>query len=366
MRIALDGSDLAADRFEGPSVYAGELLPRLSRLLRDRGHEVTTYLPASPRGVTIVGEIRVVPGSPFWTQRFFAAALRRDRPDVLFMPIQMLPLIRPRTMKTVAVVHDLEFIHYPATYTLANRALLLFFTRHAVRNATQLIAVSQYTKDDVVSTYGRSPTDITVVHHGVAQEQFQNAEEREGIRERYQLPERYVLFVGALQPRKNIVGLITAFEELKRSEPAVHLVFAGGGEWKETQILARIETSSVRNSIHLLRRVPRDDLAALYSMAAAFVLPSFSEGFGMPVLEAMAAGTPVITSNTSSLPEVVGNAAVLVDPSDPSAMASAILRILRDSSLRQDMVAKGHVRASHFTWDRAAEQTAEVIEKAGA
>jgi len=366
VRIALDGSDLAADRVEGPSVYAGELLPRLSRLFRDRGHTVTTYLPGPPRGVIVAGETRMIPGSPFWTQRIFSAALRRDKPDVLFMPIQMLPLFRPQSMKTVAVVHDLEFIHHSDTYTLANRVLLNVFTRHAVRNTTQLIAVSQYTKDDVVRTYGRSPEDVTVVHHGVAREQFQNAGGREEIQRRYSLPTRYILFVGALQPRKNISGLITVFEELKRTEPTVHLVIVGGGEWKAAPILTRIESSRIRDSIHLLRRVPRDDLAALYSMAAAFVLPSFSEGFGMPVLEAMAVGTPVVTSNTSALPEVAGDAALLINPKDPLAIAQALLRVLRDDALRENLIAKGRMRASHFTWDRAAEQTAAVIEKSGA
>lgn len=369
MRIALDGSDLAADRVEGPSVYAGELLPRLTSLLRSRGHQVTTYLPSAPRGVTVAGETRVIPGKPFWTQRVFAAALWRDRPDVLFMPIQMLPLLRPRTLKTVAVVHDLEFLHYPETYTFSNRALLRFFTRHAVRNATQLVAVSQYTKDDVVRTYGRSPREITVVHHGVAAERFQKAMGREDldvVRRRYQLPERYVLFVGALQPRKNIAGLLAAFEEVRRSDLTLHLVLVSGGEWKSTSLLMRIETSSARQALHRLRRVPSNDLPALYRMASVFVLPSFSEGFGMPVLEAMAAGTPLVTSSTSALPEVAGSAALFVNPEHPPEMAQAILDVLQNASLREDVISRGQAHASRFTWERAAEQTAAVIENAAA
>lgn len=365
VRIALDGSDLALRRFEGPSVYAGELLPRLTHVLEERGNRTVTFVPGPLRDAAVAGETRVIPGRPFWTQRVLAAVLRRDPPDVLFLPIQMLPVFRPQGMATVAVVHDLEFLRYPQTYTLFNRALLRFFTRHAVRNATQLIAVSQYTKDDVVRTYGRSPDDITVVHHGVAHERFQNIEGREEIRQRYKLPERYVLFVGALQPRKNIVGLLAAFEEVKRAEPDVHLVLVGGGEWKASPLFAKIEASPARDSIHLLRRVPSGDMPALYQMAAAFVLSSFSEGFGMPVLEAMASGTPVIASNTSALPEIAGDAAILVPPSKPPVIAEAMLRILRDSSPRQALIIKGRVRASQFTWDAAAEQTASVIEISG-
>lgn len=359
MHIALDGSDLAANRFEGPSVYAGELLPRLSKSLRDRGHTVTTYLPNNPRGVELAGDVRVIPGSPFWTQRFFTAALRQNRPDVLFMPIQMLPLWRSRSMKTVAVVHDLEFLHYPQTYTFGNRMLLQWFTRHAVRNATQLITVSQYTKNDVVRTYRRAADDITVVHHGV-----QLGDAATDLKQ-YELPKRYILFVGALQPRKNIEGLMTAFEEVQKTERDLHLVIVGGGGWKSDTILHRIETSSVRRNIHILRRVPREDLVALYTHAEVFVLPSFSEGFGMPVLEAMAAGTPVITSNTSSLPEVAGDAALLVNPSNTSDIARALLCVLRESAVREDLTQKGRARAAAFTWDRTAEQTATVIERAG-
>lgn len=365
MQIALDGSDLAAERVEGPSVYAGELLQRLSRLLSDRGHSVTTYLPDIPRGATVTGETRVIPGSPFWTQRFLSAALRRDRPGVLFMPIQMLPLFRPQGMKTVAVVHDLEFLHYPETYTLANRVLLHVFTRHAVRNATQLIAVSQYTKDDVVRTYGRSADDIAVVHHGVNHARFTSepGEMDKETLESLRIPQKYLLFVGALQPRKNIAGLVKAMEIAGASVPS--LVLVAGGGWKEAGLRERIENSSAKERLHLLRRVSLQELAVLYRHALAFVLPSFSEGFGMPVLEAMASGAPVIVSRTSSLPEIAGDAGLFVDPYQPRTIAEALVKMSQDARLRDDLRAKGLARARQFSWERAAEQTAAVIERAG-
>lgn len=352
-------------------MYAGELLPRLAAVLTQRGHRVETWAPGSLRSVAVAGDVRAIPRGPFWTQRVLAGALAADPPDVLFLPIQALPLFRRRTMATVAVVHDLEFLRFPDTYTAPNRLLLRFFTRHAVRRATQLIAVSQYTKDAVVRTYGRSAEDIAVVTHGVAVERFRPQGEggrRQDalVRERYRLPEQFVLFVGALQPRKNIVGLLRAYEILARqagTSPA--LVLVSGGGWKEADLLRRLQASPVRRQIHLLRRVPSDDLPALYRIARVFTLPSFSEGFGLPVLEAMAAGTPVVTSDTSALLESAGDAALLVSPSDPGALAQAIAKILSDDSLRQELVRKGRERAAQFTWERAAERTAAVIEKAG-
>lgn len=373
MRIAFDGSDLAAERFEGPSVYAGELVPRLGLVLTARGHAVTTYTPGPLADTLVAGTVRIIPGHPFWTQRTFSAALRADRPDVVFLPIQALPVFRPRPLATVAVVHDLEFLHYPQTYTAWNYALLRIFTRQAVQGATRLIAVSQYTKDDVVRTYGRLASDLTVVPHGVDHRRFApegrtpNANDGTSgaVRHRYRLPERFVLFVGALQPRKNIQGLVSAFEQLAEIEAELALVLVCGGSWREGEIRTRLNRSSVRSRIHLVRRVSPADLPALYRAASLFVLPSFSEGFGMPVLEAMACGTPVVTSGTSALPEVAGDAAVLVDPWDADALATAMARVLRDEAFRRTLVEKGLKRAAQFTWERSAEQTADVIEDAG-
>lgn len=360
--VSIDGSDLAAERFEGPSVYAGELLPRLSHVLAGRGHAVTTYLPGPPRGVALAGEVRVIPGRPFWTQRVLARSLLRAKPDALFLPIQMLPLRRPKDMATVAVVHDLEFLRYPRTYTMKNLLLLHLFTRHAVRNATGLIAVSHYTKDEVVRVYGRPADRITVVHHGVALQPPPHARTQD-LRRTFGLPDRFLLFVGSFQPRKNIAGLVKAYELLSAEVSAApDLVLAGGGGWKEWSVRGRVSASRCVDRIHVLRKVSKEDLTALYRAAEVFILPSFSEGFGLTALEAMAAGTPVVCSNTSALPEVVGDAALLVPPRDPAAIARAIRRLLDDAPLRARLGERGAARAASFSWETAAAETADVIE----
>lgn len=367
MRIAIDGSDLAAERVEGPSVYAGALLPLLTRILADRGHTVSTYTPGPLAGVSVTGELRVIPGASFWTQRVLAAALRRDPPEVLFLPIQALPLLRPRRTATVAVVHDLEFLKYPETYTRFNLALLRFFTRDAALHARKLIAVSQYTKNDVVRVYGRRSEDVSVVHHGVDTNMFReetSSTQWFDVRTAYRLPdEPYILFVGTLQPRKNIGGLVRAFEDLSKHH-SERLVLVSGGEWKSSTILRRIERSRGRARIHVLRRVPPTHLAALYRHAQALVLPSFSEGFGLPVLEAMAAGVPVVASNTTAIPEIGGDAVRYVNPHDPNDLTRGIEEVLQDEGLRRRLIVRGSERSKEFTWEHAAARTAEVIETA--
>lgn len=291
------------------------------------------------------------------------------------MPIQMLPLRLPKSIATVSVVHDLEYLRHPKTYTFLNRTLLKWFTSHAVKNATRIITVSQYTKDDVARVYKRPQDHITVVHHGVdprcftpeapnSKSEIRNEEDK--IQTRHSLPKRFILYVGALQPRKNVIGLLKAYEQLEKEGVSdVGLVLVSGGGWKQGPIVECINALAKKNQVRLLRKVSEEDLAYLYRMSSVFVLPSFSEGFGMPILEAMSCGAPVITSNTSSLPEVAGDAALLVDPNNPKEITKAMAQVLTNDTLRTDLIQKGKARAKQFSWDETARKTADVIEEAG-
>lgn len=272
----------------------------------------------------------------------------------MFMPIQQIPYLRPGKMKTVAVVHDLAVHLYPEQFRYKDWLLLHVFSAHAVREADDIIAVSQATADDVAKYYGRTQR-VHVIHHGVDHERFRVSGGEVSIRA-FKKP--YILYVGQLQPRKNLVRLIRAFEQLKWSRPELQLVIAGGHGWLKQPILEAIKKSSAAKDIVLPGVVPDNLLPALYRQAEVFVLPSLYEGFGMPILEAMACGCPVVTSNVSSMPEVAGEAAVLVEPIDTESIAAGIKEAL---GRREDLTRRGLRRARQFSWEKVAVQTLEVI-----
>ncbi len=344
MKIAFDVSDLCTNRADGTTRYTKELAARLPELAAD--HTWRLFGPCAPYGS---------PWPKYWTQTKLPIDLYCGRTDVLFMPIQQLPIIRPR-MKTVAVVHDLAFHYYPELFTFKDWALLHLFTAQVAREADRIIAVSHATADDLDRFYGRGK-NVSVVHHGVDLERFSQSVRNSEAK----VPDTlkpYVLFVGQIQPRKNIVRLVEAFERLAEQDRELHLVIAGGHGWLQEPILQRIKQSPQYMRIKVLGPVADDHLPGLYAHAEVFVLPSLYEGFGMPVLEAMAAGCPVVTSTVSSLPEVAGEAAVLVDSTSVPAIADGIQRARQH---RSELIARGRQRAAEFTWEKTARATLRVL-----
>jgi glycosyltransferase involved in cell wall biosynthesis len=245
----------------------------------------------------------------------------------------------------VATFHDL-FVLSGEYSTEEFRARFAAQARDAAERSDAIIAVSEFTKHAVVSLLGVDASKVRVIHHGVRDLPS------------YHIPrEKVVLNVGVIQKRKNIARLVEAFETL---EPGWRLVLAGSFGYGSADILARIERSPACDRISVLGYVSHDDLARWYSRAMIFAFPSLDEGFGMPVLEAMAAGTPVITSGRSALPEVAGDAAVLVDPWDTEALGTALRLLAGDEELRRDWAWRGMARARLFSWEQAAKQTWEV------
>jgi glycosyltransferase involved in cell wall biosynthesis len=255
----------------------------------------------------------------------------------------------PRAARLTATIHDVTAWTMPELHPSANRRAETHFADLA-RRADRLIAVSQCTKDDAVRVLGLSPEKITVIHSGVADEFFDPpAEAVASVRERYGLKRPFVLCVGTVEPRKNLATLIEAFTGLPDEVRSEHdLVVAGPMGWASEQIRNRLA------SCRYLGYIPEVDLAPLTAAATVFAYPSFYEGFGFPVVQAMAAGVPVVTSNVSSLPEVAGDAALLVDPHSPGELRDALSRLLNVQDLRRVLRERGRMQAEKYRWSTCA------------
>jgi glycosyltransferase involved in cell wall biosynthesis len=268
-----------------------------------------------------------------------------------------------RHSPTVLTVHDLIFRHLPEHHKPLNRWFLNLALPLFCRRATHIIAVSASTRHDLTETYGLPADTITVVHEA-ADRRFrpQPPDVVARVRARHGLPERYVLFVGTIEPRKNLTRLLRAYEEIHRDGLSDGLVIVGRRGWLVADFFAALEDSEVREAVILPGFIPDDDLPGVYVGAQALVLPSLYEGFGLPVLEAMACGTPVACSRTSSLLEVSGDAAVHFDPQDVTTIAAALRVLFTDRDLREHLRARGIHRASGFSWERAAAETRDVYQ----
>jgi len=294
-----------------------------------------------------VGFNRLLPGA-----RLYHAT------EHLLMPLRGIP--------TVLTVHDLIFRRYPAHHKPLNRTYLNATLPLFCRRAGHIIAVSEQTKRDIMAAYGVPAEKISVIYEA-ADPRFrpQPPEVVAEVRARYDLPPRYVLFVGTIEPRKNLVGLLEAYRSLLDRGSNVGLVTAGRTGWRSESFFERLAALRVAERVTLLGPFPDAELPALYSAADVLAFPSLYEGFGLPVLEAMACGTPVVASNTSAIPEVAGEAGILVPPHDVVALAGALERVLADAALRADLRARGLAQAARFTWQRSAEATLALYRSIG-
>ena len=286
--------------------------------------------------------------------------IRGLRLDVLHSP-DFIPPSR-RNCKSVITVHDLAFLLYPHFLTKES-ARYYGQIDQAVRRTNHIIAVSEATRRDIIDRLGVPENKITVIHEA-ANPIFRPMDRAEALRctqERYPLPNRFILFVSTIEPRKNVQTLLRAFRQfLDDYKQEVKLVFAGSRGWLFEDVFALVQQLHLEDRCIFLGRVSSEDLLCLYNSAQVLVQPSYYEGFGLPPLEAMACGTPVIVSNVSSLPEVVGDAGFLVDPNSVDELAVALWRVLTDEPLRKQCIERGFKRAQSFSWDKAARQTLEV------
>jgi glycosyltransferase involved in cell wall biosynthesis len=268
----------------------------------------------------------------------------------------------------VVSIHDLSFEHLPQTFLRRSRTQLRLTVRHSARRADHILTLSEHTRGDVIDTYKIDPERVTAIplaaptHFGPVTDD----KELQRVRHTYVIDGDYVLCVGSIQPRKNLVRLIKAYASLRGNNPGTNfpkLVIVGKRGWLYDETLRTLEETGARESIVLTGYVPGADLPALYSGALCFVYPSYFEGFGLPPLEAMKCGTPVIVGNATSLPEVVGDAGLQVDPFDIEAIAGAIGELLNNPALRKELSVRGLERARMFDWRETARQTLKVYER---
>ncbi len=364
MLIGIDASRTATAHRTGTEWYSLRVTQGILRLTEGR-HDVRLYSNGPlPPELFPGADVRSIPFRRLWTHARLSAEMLRHAPDVLFVPAHVLPLIHPR--RSVVTVHDLGYLYYPDAHRDADRRYLDWSTRWNAHQAAAVLADSEATKADLIRAYGARSDRIHVVYLGRDERitRVANPLRLAEVRAKYDLAQRYFLYMGTLQPRKNLERVVQAFEAIcGRGELAdMQLVLAGRKGWLYDSLFARVEAAGLGERVVFPGYIPDEDVPALLSAAAAFVFPSLYEGFGIPVLEAGGCGVPVITSNTSSLPEVAGDAALLVDPHDVDAIAEAMYRVVTDPELAAELTRRGHENVKRFSWEKCARETLAVLE----
>jgi glycosyltransferase involved in cell wall biosynthesis len=296
-----------------------------------------------------------------WEQLLWPPALLSRGCDLLHSLAFVTPFWRP--CPAVVTVYDLSFIHYPERYPAFRRHYLTSQTRRSCHSARRVVAISESGRQDIHRLYGVPQERIDVVPPGVGPAYRPHpAAEIEAFRQKEDLPSQFLLHIGTLQPRKNLPVLLEALARLKR--PELLLVLVGGKGWFFDEIYARVKALNLEKQVRFTGYVADEELPLWYNAAAIFVFPSLYEGFGMPVLEAIACGTPVIAANTSSIPEVAGSAARLFAPQDVDSLVEHIQTVLDNSSLANSMRECGLEQAQHFSWPHSGRRMVAVYEQA--
>lgn len=359
MRIGLDARPTQGS-FTGDATYWRGLIGGLAQLESENEYYLYYYsglkMPDGPVSPNMQRRVRGAPTWRMWSALAFPLALRADRVQLAHVQYTIPPFM---PCPVITSIHDVSFKRHPEFFSRKDRFILDIGVRRTGRQAARIFAISEYTKAEICELYSIGEDRVDVVYPG-ADSQFRpcdRAESREIVNSKYGVDGPFILTLGVIQPRKNLSRLLEGFDICRRSHGFEHkLVIAGKYGWMEENLTRRIEELGLTDDVVLTGYVPYEDLPYLYSAAGLFVYPSVYEGFGLPPLEAMACGTPVITGDRSSLPEVVGDAGAMVDPYKPEAFANAILEALADEPMRIKMSRKGLIQAQKFTWPRMARQ----------
>jgi len=368
MIIGIDASRALTARRTGTERYSLELINALLDL--DSSHTIRLYAPRTPP-IDLFrknAEIVELPGKRLWTHTKLGPHTRKYPPDVLFVPSHVLPIVGPR--HTVVTVHDLGYEYYPKAHAYKELHYLRWSTKRHTRVATRIITDSNATKNDLVTLYGADPDRIRVVYLA-PDPTLKPVKDKIKLSlgaAQFGIPGYavYLLHIGTIHPRKNLDRLVEAFALLRDRLPEkkLHLVLAGGMGHEGHRLRKKVQDMNLEEHVRFTGYVMAHQVATLYSGAAAYVLPSLFEGFGLPVLEAQACETPLVCSNSSSLPEIAGEGALYFDPTDVKAMADAVEKVLTDEPMRQELIAKGRENLKRFSWQKTAKETLRILEEA--
>ncbi|MBU1000392.1 glycosyltransferase family 4 protein [Patescibacteria group bacterium] len=403
MKIWIDGYEANVLQRLGSSQVAFELLKSLEKIDRkqslrssDPKNDYVILLPSPPLGdlpkERVGWKYKILRPKRLWTRIALPLALysARQKPDIFFSPTHYIPRFTPAGVKRIVTIFDLSFLRFPDMFERKDLYQLKNWTKFSVENAEQIITISSSSKKDIIRQYGLSKDSITVAYPGYDKEKFKVQSEKlkiEEIKKRYKTGDNYLIYIGTIQPRKNLIRLMEAFARVilegaqrpigsrkdsiaSLQNDSLELVVVGkttgkGRQgWMYKDILQLPKKLGIEDKVRFLGFVPTEDLPILLSGALAFVQPSLWEGFGIPALEAMACGTPVIVSNVSSLPEVAGKAGVLVDPYSIDQIEQAIRLVVTDRKLRQKYSKAGITRTREFSWDKMAKTVLKVFKKA--
>jgi glycosyltransferase involved in cell wall biosynthesis len=371
MKIAVNTRLLLRDKLEGIGWFTYESLRRITTqhpehqftFIFDRRYSEEFLFSDNVTPVVLFPQAR----HPFlyywWFEYSIPKLLKRLQPDLFLSPDGFLP-VHPKT-KTLAVFHDLNFEHYPEDLPLLTRNYYRRFFPHFARNSTRIATVSEFSKQDIIRQYGVSPGKIDVVYDGASEVYHPlTSEEKQITRQHYTEGRPYFVFIGSLHPRKNLANLFRAFDLFKKTNPSdVQLIIVGARKWWTSEIDRAYQGMNFSNDVIFTGRLNTDHLHMVLGSALGLAYVSYFEGFGIPIVEAFRCGTPVITANVTSMPEVAGEAALMIDPFDPESIAIAMYKIHQYETLRNELSERGYQRKDLFTWQKTADLLWESIEK---
>ena len=369
MRIAVNTRHLLVDRLEGVGIVTDEVMKRMARSHPD--DQFDYYFDRKYDSRFVHGS-NVTPHSfhpvtrlpiliRYWLDHPVRKDVLKQKADIFFSPDGFIPL--GMSIPKVSMVHDVAYLRYPEHLQPRIRAFYKKWMGRYLAYTDHIITVSEFSKREIIAGYNIPADKISVVYNGITDAYKPISEEqKKHTRDRYTNGKPYFVYLGAIHPRKNILTLVKAFEHFKSSHPSEHqLVLAGRASWHTEEVFKTITESKWKDSIHLPGYVATTEATSLVASAEAMIYPSLYEGFGLPLVEAMACGVPVICSNVSSLPEVAGNAALLFDPMDAAQLAHHMEKISSDDGLRKEMITFGAERSKYFSWDKAASQVYEIL-----